>query len=304
MKINIIIDFMHIYYKYFFEKKYNKICKLTAPVEINGVNIEKDTTLIYHSIRDIENVRAQFEREGHDVVMNICFDSKPTFRAEIDSEYKAKRVHELTEDNHNEVNYIMELLKKAGHTVHRKDGYESDDLVTDICQRYKDKFDFTVIYTNDKDLAINVCDKVTVLRFKQKQGYSQIKVSNYEQYLSNEFGARIPYNSIGLYLSTKGDTPDGIKGIKGFGNKAFDKLMDSIKDRDIDWSRCGDYNYLESVMDSLKDILNEQQFNEMKHSFKLVRSMNPELGEIQFSKSTVELREEAYKYLGMISLIH
>lgn len=303
MRINVIIDFMHIYYKYYFELQSGRISKLSAPIEVNGITIEKDTTLIYHSLRDIESLRLQFEIEGHDTTVNVCFDSKPTIRNQIDSEYKANRSHKLTDDDHRDVDYIMELLKKAGHNVYKKEGYESDDLVTDICQKYKDKFDFTVIYTNDKDLAVNVSDKVVVMRFKQKKGYSQIKVNNYEQYLSTEFGARIPYNSVGLYLSTKGDSPDGIKGIKGFGNKAFDNLMNKLEDRNIDWSKCGDYDYLENIMDSIKDLFSEVQFNEMKHSFKLVRSIDPELGELQFSKSTVELREEAYKYLGMLSLI-
>ena len=46
MKLHIIIDFMHIYYKYFFQLREGRIKRLSAPIDWNGTVIEKDTSLI------------------------------------------------------------------------------------------------------------------------------------------------------------------------------------------------------------------------------------------------------------------
>lgn len=308
MKLHIIVDFMHIYYKYFFQLREGRIKRLSAPVDWNGTVIEKDTTLIYYPLRDIEGIRKNLEAMGHEVTMSICFDTKSK-RTESEvsgaTEYKSGRTKSLNDEDYKNIEFIQKLLDTAGHNTYRVEGYEADDVVNYLVRTFKDNFEYTVIYTNDKDLLINISDKVGVMRFKQSKGYSQVDRSNYEQYLENEFGVFIPYNALGLFLSTAGDSADRIKGITKFGKVAFKKLITKVgATHKIDWTACGDYNKLQEVVEMCAEFLTEEQFKEMCDSFALVS--NVEMIE-ELSKpdkvTTLEMRQNAYNPYNMISLI-
>lgn len=309
MKLHVIIDFMHIYYKYFFQNREGKIKKLSAPVDWKGTVIEKDTTMIYYPLRDIENIRKNLESLGHEVIMSICFDSKSHRKdenTESANEYKAGRSHALTEVDYENIAFIQKCLDKAGHNTYKIEGYEADDIANYLSKKYMNDFDYSIIYTNDKDIIVNVNNKVGVMRFKQYKGYTQVDMTNYEQYLEQEFGVFIPYNALGLYLSTVGDKADNIKGIHKFGNVAFKKLITKVAaNNNIDWSKCGDYKELAKVLEYCGQELNEEQCKQMVESFAMVANLK--LDEEMVTKpekmSTWELREEAYSGMNMISLI-
>ena len=120
MKIHLIFDFMHIYYKYFFRKG---LKRLSAPIDWNGTVIEKDTTLIFHPLSDIESQRRSFESQGNDVTVSVCFDSKSHRNDSEDSDYKSGREHRLSEEDIKNIDYIKERLAIAGHNT-----YKLDDL--------------------------------------------------------------------------------------------------------------------------------------------------------------------------------
>lgn len=307
MKIHVLIDFMHIYYKYYFQYREGKLKKLTAPMELNGSTIEKDVTLIYHPLRDIENIRKNLECLGHDVTTSICFDMpsvRKDMNAEGSNEYKSGRKG-LKEEDFININKIKEMLESAGHNTYRVEGYEADDIVNYLVRKYKDTFDYSVIYTNDKDLLINICENVGVMRFKQYKGYTQVDMNNYEQYLESEFGVFIPYNSLGLFLSTAGDSADKIKGIHKFGKVAFKKLITKVSAKNsINWKECGDYDKLADILPLCKEFLTDEQYKEMTNSFTLVANLEilDDLDE-PTKKSTKQLREQTYIQYKMLSLI-
>jgi 5'-3' exonuclease len=308
MKIHIIIDFMHIYYKYFFQMKAGRMPRLSAAVETKGTTIEKDTTLIYYPLKDIEGIRSQYERAGYEVTVSICFDSKSKRKeenTESASEYKSGRKKNLSEDDLENLDLIEKALKEAGHNVYKVEGYEADDLVNHLVRNYKQDFDATIIYTNDKDLFVNIDDTVGLMRYKSTIGYARVTKGNYEEYLTGEYGVRIPYNSIGLFLSTAGDSADKIKGINKFGAKAFEKLINSIeKENSIDWSKCGDYEELSKVVEICSKYLTEAQFNQLKESYTMVENKELESPlEAPTSQSTRELRLASYGKYQMHSLI-
>lgn len=308
MRIHVIIDFMHIYYKYFFQLREGKIRRLSAPVEWNGTVIEKDTTLIYYPLRDIEGIRKNMEVLGHDVTISVCFDM-PSHRKDVGvaggEEYKSGRQKNLTETDHENIQFIEKILQKAGHNTYRIDGYEADDIVNHLVRNYKDNFEYTIIYTNDKDLIINVCSNVGIMRFKQYKGYTQVDLNNYEQYLEPEFKTFIPYNALGLYLASVGDTADRIKGITKFGPKAFSKLITKVAAKNkIDWSKCGDYDELSKVVAMCEEFLTPEQFTQLTQSFALVANLEI-IEEVKepTNKTTKEARELAYNPYAMVSLI-
>lgn len=308
MKIHVIVDFMHIYYKYYFQLREGKLKRLSAPIDWKGTVIEKDTSLIYYPLRDIEGIRNKLEQIGHDVTISVCFDMKSKRKdegVEGGEEYKSGRQNRLTEEDFENIQFIEKVLKQAGHNTYRVEGYEADDLANYLVRNYKNSFEYTVIYTNDKDLLINIDSKVGVMRFKQYKGYTQVDINNYESYLENEFGVFIPYNSLGLFLASAGDSADHIKGITKFGKVAFKKLITKVAaSNDIDWTLCGDYDELSKVVDMCKDYLTPEQFKELQVSFALVSNIEViEDLPAPSNKSTQELREIAYMPYKMISLI-
>lgn len=304
MKIHLIFDFMHIYYKYFFRKG---LKRLSAPIDWNGTVIEKDTTLIFHPLSDIESQRRSFESQGNDVTVSVCFDSKSHRNDSEDSDYKSGREHRLSEEDIKNIDYIKERLAIAGHNTYKLDGFEADDLVNYICNKYKDQYDYTVIFTNDKDLIVNVCDNVIVMRYKSVDGgYNPVRRDNYESYLEPEFKVFIPYNALGLYLATVGDKSDHIKGINGFGPVAFKKLITKVAAKnDVNWSECGDYHKAFEVAQMCREFLTDEQYQDMLDSFALVANLKVEDGwlEAPERKSTREMREDAYGGLRMMTLI-
>lgn len=308
MKIHAIVDFMHIYYKYYFQLRSGRLKRLSAPIEWNGTVIEKDTTLIYYPLRDIEGIRRGLETLGHDVTMSICFDMKSHRKDEGvagGEEYKSGRKNNLSEVDFENIAFIEKLLAEAGHNVYRLAGYEADDIANYLVRNFANTFDYSIIYTNDKDLLVNISDNVGCMRFKQKVGYTQVDKNNYEQYLEDEFGVFIPYNSLGLFLASVGDSADRIKGIDKFGKVAFKKLITKLScSEDIDWSLCGDYAVLGTIVDKCKGFLTEVQFQQLKDSFALVSNLEiDEEIKSPTCKSSEELRDKAYMPYKMISLI-
>ena len=143
------------------------------------------------------------------------------------------------------------------------------------------------------------------MRFKQYKGYTQVDRNNYEEYLENEFGVFIPYNALGLFLASAGDSADRIKGINKFGKVAFKKLITKVSAKNnIDWSICGNYDELQKVMYMCQEFLTDEQFQQLKDSFLLVANLEIiDDVDAPTNKSTTEKREKAYMPYKMISLV-
>ena len=309
MKVHVVVDFMHIYYKYFYQLKSGRLKRLSAPVNTNGTFIEFDTSLIYYPLRDIEKMRRAYEDAGYETTVSVCFDM-PSVRTDEDvdgaSDYKAGRVNPFSDDDFQRLDMLCDMLEIAGYNSYRIPGYEADDIVNHLCTAYKDDFDYTIIYTNDKDLLVNINEKVLAMRFKQTMGYTRVDMNNYEEYLKAEFGANIPYNAIGLFLSTVGDSADNIKGIHKFGKAAFNKLIDKLNaEYDINWAECGDYEKLSKVTELCRKFLTDEQYEQMQAAFALVSNMSVDTAQIHYpsNKSSSAKREEAYGKYNMLSLM-
>lgn len=307
MDIHIIIDFMHIYYKYYFQLKAGRIKRLKTAIDWKGTTIEKDMSLIYYPLRAIEGIRSQWESNENKVTISICMDS-PSKRAELEGgeEYKANRQKTLSDTDYENIEYLLGLADKAGHNLYKYDGYEADDIVNYLVRHYKDEYDFTIIYTNDKDLLINIGDTVGVMRFKQGHGYDSVGVKNYEHYLKSEFKASIPYNMLGLFLASVGDSSDRVHGINKFGAKSFEKMLNQLLEKhpEIDTAKCGDYEYLKEISVHCAEILKPEQYKELQIGLQLVSNMDMSEDVPKPTKvSTSELREAAYLPYQMYSLI-
>lgn len=306
MVVHMIYDFTFLYYKYKFAIKNGNLKRLTCAVDWKGSVIEKDISIVYYCIREIEQQRRELEQQGYSVVSSVCFDM-PSTRKDLDGgeEYKAGRTNKLEQEDFDNIQFIEKILSEAGHNTYRYDGYEADDLVTYLATNYKDIFDFTIIYTPDKDLFVNIDKKVGIKRHKVGQGYFGVTTNNYSQYLSDEFGCTIPYNSILLFLCTVGDKADHVKGINKFGPKAFDKLVKNLDTKEIDWNKCNDAKYLEDeVLQAATEFLKPEQAQEMINSYMLIKPKEVEvILHAPDSKVTYEKRMEAYGKYNFTSLL-
>lgn len=305
MNVHLLVDFMYLFYKYKFTIESNRIRRLTSTVECiaddGTVQVQQvDMSKVYYPLKEIEGFRREFEGEGHNVTMSICFDS-PSIRKNINAEYKSNRVNKLTDDDFEKIAFIRELLDKAGYNVYYIEGYEADDIIANLLHLYRDNFDFNVVYTPDTDLAVHLSDKVGIMRYKAGKNYVPISVKNVQQYISQEFKCNIPPNGLLLYKVLCGDKSDAIKGLKGFGPVAFNTYIGYIKDK-VDWTQMNDINYVRQViLDS--NYFDEVALRQIDEALSMVRYMEIESLEAPVKVSTQETRASAYLPYQMKSLV-
>ncbi len=308
MKIHVIVDFMYLYYKYKFTIDSNRIRRLTGllPYKTDEGVVEyskSDVSYIYYPIKEIEGFRKQFERDGYEVVLSVCFDS-PSVRKDTNTEYKSNRTKKLSDTDFNYIEYIKYLLRMAGYNIYWMEGYEADDIIANLVKQYKNDFYYTVIYTPDTDMLVHIDTKVGVNRYKVGKNYTAVAVSNFSSYCSEEFKCNIPYNALMLYKACVGDKSDVISGISNFGAKAFDKLVDYLNDKGISWNEMGNYKNTMELLNMCSDRLTKQQLDQAIDSLSLVRHMEIE-GNLPapVHVSTEEIRQRAYSQCEMYSLI-
>lgn len=242
----IVVDFQYLYYKYKggLDSPYSKMKRLT---DDNGVDI----SYIYYPLRELMQLT-----ENGEVDSVICFDDKSNDRKEEDSTYKANRKCGLGSEDFININTIYNIMTKLGHTTLRGDGKEADDYVNTAVRDNKHNYEEIEVYTVDSDILQLVTKGVAVNLFKQRRGYIRITENNFEETLYNEKlfkGIYLPYNYVALYKCTVGDTSDGIKGVPGYGPKAFEKMVETLGDLRFEGTDC----------DKVKQIL-EKEFSGAK----------------------------------------
>lgn len=297
MRLHAIVDFMYLYYKY--HNAYNKGRLRELSTEVDGENL--DVTLIYYPLKEIEGIRKSLEDGGNEVIVSVCMDSKP-IRKENDSDYKANRQSRLGDSDYEKVATIEQLLKDAGHNVFRVAGEEADDIAANLVGMYQRMFDMSIIYTPDSDLMIHIDKGVVVSRYKRGK-YENVGLRNFRQYCSDEFKCNIQYNTLLMYKILCGDRTDTVKGVKGFGPKAFDKYMDWLEGK-VDYSYLGSREACGDVILRSREYLGEDAVEQAIHALDLVgyRLINPELLAIREAASTQEERIYSYERLSMNSL--
>ena len=308
--IHLIIEYSFLYYKYLFAIESGKLPRLFNTENIDGKIVERDVSQIYYSLREIEGFRKDLESKD-DVVVSVCFDM-PSDRKKSDTEeakkYKSNRTKTLSNVDFENISIVKSILDEAGYNTYRYNGYEADDLIYYLINTYKDKFSLTVIVTPDTDVLMNVQTDVIAYRYKSRKGYTTVSITNFSEYLSEEFKYNIQYNNLQLYKSTVADTRDNISGIKGFGAKAFNNLVNYLMGCGIKWSLCGNYNATVSILNKLEETgyLKASKIEEARKSLELVKPKdidnNLNIPE-PISNSTSDKRYNAYMKYNMMSLV-
>jgi DNA polymerase-1 len=173
----------------------------------NGFN----TSAIYGTINAFLRMAERYSLQH----VAISFDRREkTFRHEITDTYKANRPP-APDELHAQVEPIKEFFELIGIPEISKAGYEADDVLATLAERYKKDYD-VIIVTGDKDFAQIVDERVTLY------DPSKEKVTDYDGVIE-KYGLK-PEQFVD-YLAICGDSADNITGVRGIGPKGAAKLL-------------------------------------------------------------------------------
>jgi DNA polymerase-1 len=163
----------------------------------------------------------------HPDYIAASFDiSRATFRLKQYAEYKATRVA-ADQELYDQIPLVRELLSVFEIPVYDKEGYEADDVIGTISDKFEERNpkqlykDFNVyIVTGDKDAFQLVDGNINV--YNLKHGLSSAQIVNRET-IQKEFNLQ-PEDFIDL-KALAGDPSDNIPGVPGIGPKTATNLL-------------------------------------------------------------------------------
>src|SRR3989344_2267889 len=104
----------------------------------------------------------------------VCFDTpKPKIRNKLFKEYQSQRP-KISDDFIVQIPLVKEALDKAGIVHLEKDGFEADDLIGTIANKYKTNGIRVLILSGDRDIQQLIDDKVFVIT--PKMGLSNLMI--------------------------------------------------------------------------------------------------------------------------------
>ena len=166
------------------------------------------------------NTLAKLLEEEEPTHIAVAWDTHaPTFRHELDDQYKANRPPQ-PEELKVGIPLIKEMIDKFGIDNIEQDGYEADDIIGTIAYNAQAEHVDVYLVTPDKDFMQLVDDHITMIKPDNKNGgFIVIDRAGVHDY----FGVG-PEKVIDV-LAIIGDTSDNIPGVKGIGKKGAPKLI-------------------------------------------------------------------------------
>lgn len=174
----------------------------------------------------IRNAMRQFQPTN----LLILFDSnQPTWRHQLDSNYKANRDNnwDEVEDNENpfsQMDGIIKSLKHLNWQHYVAQGVEADDIIAVYCNQCQDLNEI-IVMSGDSDLLqlVNNTTKIWHPRGEHSQLFDDAAVHA-------KFG--VTPSQIPLYKAIVGDSSDNITGIAGVGPKTALKIINEYQNID------------------------------------------------------------------------
>jgi len=179
------------------------------------------------------NFIASVEKEHNTDYIVFALDMKgPTFRNEIDPEYKANR-QPPPEDLVAQLPIAIEWVEKMGFTTVSKSGYEADDMIASVAKIAVAAGMKVRIVSHDKDLYQMIDDGNVIV-------VDAIKRKNMDEAACIEkYGIRP--DQFTDYQSLLGDSADNVPGVKGVGKVTAQKLLTQ-------------FETLQGIYDNLDDV--------------------------------------------------
>ncbi len=147
----------------------------------------------------------------------FAIDSKgPTFRNELDENYKANR-EAPPEDLQKQLPVAIEWINKMGYKTLGKEGYEADDMIATVVKFAKKEGIHVRVVSHDKDLYQLIDDGRVVLVDAIKNTIID------EDFCVKKYGIH-PRQFVD-YQALLGDSADNVPGVKGIGKVTAAKLL-------------------------------------------------------------------------------
>lgn len=174
------------------------------------------------AIYGLTNILLKIVREENPEYVAALFDRpEPTFREREYPKYKAQRPP-TPNDLISQIIEAPMLFRKFGIRVFEKPGFEADDLIATLAEKFGDESDTTVvILTGDLDTLQMVRGKKVVVRAFRK-GISETTL--YDEHAVQERYGLQP-KEMTDYKALVGDPSDNIKGAPGIGPKTAGELI-------------------------------------------------------------------------------
>ncbi len=213
------------------------------PVTLTDKNGEP-TNAVYGVTSMLINL---FDQLKPDYVVAALDDIEPTFRVEEFTGYKAHR-KPMEDDLSSQIPKVFEIIDAFGVARASLPGYEADDVIGTMVEKYADEDVEFVIVSNDQDLWQLVGDKVKVM--------SPMARGNVDWIGEEEVMARHGFTpqQIPDYKGLRGDPSDNIPGVYGVGDKTAKKLI-------------YEYKNIENIYNNINKIEPESLKNKLKESY-------------------------------------
>ena len=219
--------------------------------------------------------------------IGVAFDTPtPTFRNELDPEYKAGR-KQMPDLFRSQLPLIHEVLDALEIPVLEVEGVEADDVIATLATRGADAGVDVVVVTGDRDTFQLVRDP------HLKVLYNKRGVSDYALY--DEAGilerSGVTPDRYVEYAALRGDSSDNLPGVPGIGEKTAAKLLNA-------------YDGLEGIYEHLDELPPKQRENlgAMRERVFLNREMTRLLRDVDVGAAPTELRMGAWDREGARAL--
>lgn len=175
------------------------------------------------------NFIASLHKEHSSDYLIFALDAPgPSFRAEIDPQYKANR-SPAPEELKKQLPVAIEWIEKMGYKSLSQAGFEADDMIASVVAQAREKGFLVRIVSHDKDLYQLIEDDVVVLVDALTK-----KVLN-ERHCDEKYGVH-PSQFID-YQALIGDSADNVPGVKGIGKVTAQKLLSQFGNLDALYER-------------------------------------------------------------------
>lgn len=229
-------------------RAYHAIRALTGP---DG----RSTNAVYGFITMLRKLVSDLEPEQ----MAAAFDLRgPTFRNEIDQDYKANR-RPMPEDLVEQVEGVHEACRALGVPIVTHQGFEADDVIGTLATRAAASGMDVVIVTGDKDFFQLVNDRIHV--FNPRDDGTWYDADGVRE----KFG--VSPDQVVDMLALMGDTSDNIKGVPGIGEKGARELVTTFGTLDELLSKASELpkkKYRTALTEHAKDALHSRNLVQIR----------------------------------------
>lgn len=152
--------------------------------------------------------------------MVFCADRTPTIKKGMYPPYKESREH--TRDILIQKEVMEYVLKACNYTVLAEEGYEADDFIYSVVDKFKKEYDHVYVHAADSDLFFLVSENVSIAKTHSRT--KEVTLENYP-YVVKKGKSPTPYNMTSMLKVLYGDPKDDIPALDADRAAVIDRVL-------------------------------------------------------------------------------